>query len=229
MHAVVVTPAHQYPLGVSMTPTRRASLVAWARHTSSWIVEDDYDGEFRYDRQPIGALQGLAADRVIYAGTASKSLAAGLRIAWLVVPAELVEPVARAKGRLGGVSSLEQAAFAQFIEGGALDRHVHMRRRVYRARQAELRGALADAVPTITLAGVSAGLHVAAFLPESSDEAQVLAQAARHGMALSGLARHFALEEGRAGMVLGFSRASDQTFPQAVVRLAETLRVALHA
>jgi GntR family transcriptional regulator/MocR family aminotransferase len=91
--AVAVTPAHQYPLGVTLSPERRAALVTWARRTGAYVIEDDYDGEFRYDRQPVGALQGLAPDRVVYAGTASKTVAPGLRIAWIVVPPALAAPM----------------------------------------------------------------------------------------------------------------------------------------
>src|SRR3954447_23260577 len=112
---VVVPPAHQYPLGNVMSPARRASLVAWARDRDAWIIEDDYDGEFRYDRHPVGSLQGFAPDRVVYLGTTSKTLGAGRRLGWLVVPPALRAPIVEQRGRDSDVSHLIQATLAQFI------------------------------------------------------------------------------------------------------------------
>ena len=133
--AVLVTPAHQYPLGVAMAPTCRVALVDWARRNGGWIIEDDYDGEFRYDRQPIGAVQGLDPSRVIYGGTVSKSLAAGLHIAWLVLPPPLVEAVTESSRWRVGVSAVDQAALADFITHGLLDRHLRQMRVAYRRRR----------------------------------------------------------------------------------------------
>ena len=151
--AVIVTPAHQYPLGHTMAPHRRVQLLDWARRRDAWIVEDDYDGEFRYDRQPVGALQGLDPDRVIYAGSASKSLAPALRIAWLALPGALTGPMAAVKHWRGGVSGLEQATLADFIARGELDRHLRHARTLYRRRHhgalgaARGRGSLARGTP----------------------------------------------------------------------------------
>jgi len=124
-NAVVVTPAHQYPLGVTLSPRRRAELIAWASGSGGIVIEDDYDGELRYDRQPVGALQALDPGGVIYVGTTSKSLAAALRVGWLVVPAQLTDAVADTMRVINAwPSSLEQLALARFIEGGMFDRHI---------------------------------------------------------------------------------------------------------
>ncbi len=228
--AVLVTPAHEYPLGMAMSPNRRGELLQWARRNSAWIVEDDYDGEFRYDRQPLGALQGLGSDRVIYAGTVSKSLAAGLRIGWLVLPNDLVEPVAEVKGRRGGVSNLDQAALSQMIDGGGLDRHVARMRRTYRQRQEYLLDALRDGVPWFDVTGIAAGLHVTAYLSEGGvSEAELVEFASNRAFALWGLRQHrFATilpaAPVRDGIVLGFSRSTDRAFPDAVSALVTTLQ-----
>ncbi len=236
LHAVLVTPAHHYPLGVAMSPSRRGAILRWARTNDAWVVEDDYDGEFRYDRQPLGALQGLGSDRVIYAGTVSKSLAAGLRIGWLVLPTDLVDTVADVKGRCGGVSNLDQAALSQLIDSGGLDRHVARMRRTYRQRQEYLLDALRDAVPWFDITGIAAGLHVTAYLCEDSmGEDQLVDFASRRSLALWGLRQHFR-PGGRAiagterpGIVLGFSRSSDHAFPAAVGELVATLQAAQRA
>ena len=110
--AVLLTPAHQYPTGVALRPERRAAAIDWARDTGGLILEDDYDGEFRYDREPVGALQGLDPDRVVYFGSASKSLAPGLRLAWMVPPEELIPAIAAAKGHVDWSSTLEQLTLA---------------------------------------------------------------------------------------------------------------------
>ena len=134
VQAVLVTPANQYPTGAVLAPERRAALLAWARGSGAWVIEDDYDGEFRYDRQPVGALQGLAPDRVLYLGTASKSLAPGLRLGWAVVPAELRSALATVKHLRAGVSSIDQLALADLIERGGYDRHIRSARSLYRRR-----------------------------------------------------------------------------------------------
>ena len=231
LKAVLVTPAHEYPLGMAMSPHRRALLLTWARRNSAWIVEDDYDGEFRYDRQPIGALQGLGSDRVIYAGTVSKSLAPGLRIGWLVLPTGLVDAIAEVKGRRGGVSNLDQAALSQLINGGGLDRHVAKMRRVYRQRQEQLLDALRDGVPWFDLTGIAAGLHVTAYLTDDGmREAELVDFASGRSFALWGLSQHRlaarttdATSE-RDGIVLGFSRSTDRAYPDAVAALVAILR-----
>lgn len=231
LNAVLVTPAHEYPLGMAMSSQRRAALLSWARRRAAWIVEDDYDGEFRYDRQPLGALQGIGSDRVIYAGTLSKSLAAGLRIGWLVLPTGLVEAVVEVKGRRGGVSNLDQAALSQLIDNGGLDRHVAKMRRVYRQRQEQLLDALRDDVPWFDLTGIAAGLHVTAYLSDDGmGEAELVDFASGRSFALWGLGQHHLgarttdATGDRGGIVLGFSRSTDRAFPTAVKDLVEILQ-----
>ncbi|MGW3142815.1 MocR-like pyridoxine biosynthesis transcription factor PdxR, partial [Streptomyces sp. NPDC001139] len=133
--AVLLTPAHQFPMGGTLHRDRRAAVVDWARRTGGVVVEDDYDGEFRYDRQPVGALQGLDPDHVVYAGTASKSLAPGLRLAWLVLPPDLAVEAARAKGHIDTCGALDQLTLAEFLVSGAYDRHVRAARLRYRRRR----------------------------------------------------------------------------------------------
>lgn len=147
--AVLMTPAHQYPTGVALRPDRRTAAVEWARRTGGLILEDDYDGEFRYDRQPVGALQGLDPDRVVYFGSASKSLAPGVRLGWMVLPEELVPEIVAAKGYGDYMSSaLEQLTLAEFLTSGAYDRHVRSMRLHYRRRRDQLVTALAQRAPT---------------------------------------------------------------------------------
>ena len=222
--AVVVTPAHQYPLGITMSPARRAELLGWARHRGGWVIEDDYDGEFRYDRQPVGALQGLDPDRVIYAGTASKSLAAGVRLGWLVVPPRLAGALDRSQGRRGAVSTLEQATLASFIEGGDFDRQIRRARGIYRHRRDQLVDRLAEVAPTMTLSGIAGGLHLTALLPPGRpSEADLIRRAGERGLALFGLGSHWCGEPRAEGLVLGFGRPPAHRFPAALDQLATVL------
>jgi GntR family transcriptional regulator/MocR family aminotransferase len=187
------------------------------------VVEDDYDGEFRYDRHPLGALQGLDPDRVVYAGTASKSLAAGLRLGWLVLPAELVEPVVRARYWQHDVSTLGQAVLADLIDTGRLDRHVRRVRGAYRARRDAVVAVLARDAPRLDVAGVAAGLHVTVRAPAGrADEQRIVEAAATEGLLLLGLAAHGATEDG--GVVLGYTRAADHELRDALARLGAALR-----
>ncbi|MDK9499870.1 PLP-dependent aminotransferase family protein [Streptomyces katrae] len=184
--AVLLTPAHQFPTGAALTPARRAAAVDWARSTGGLILEDDYDGEFRYDRQPVGALQGLDPDRVVYLGTASKSLAPGLRMGWMVLPPDLLEEVLAAKGAVDWTSSaLDQLTLAEFITSGAYDRHVRGMRLRYRRRRDDLVAAVSGRVP---VSGIAAGLHAVLDLPPGTERSLVQA-AAWQDLALEGLAR----------------------------------------
>ena len=169
---VLLTPSHQFPTGVSLHSDRRAAVVDWARRTGGVIIEDDYDGEFRYDRSPVGALHGVDPERVIYMGTASKSLAPGLRLGWLVVPERLVEPVVRQKGEYGETSGfVDQLAMAEFITSGSYDRHIRTMRAQYRHRREQLVAAVARSSPTTTVAGMPAGLQVMLELAGSDESA----------------------------------------------------------
>ena len=216
VRAVFVTPSHQYPLGVTMTPERRTALISWANSCDGWIVEDDYDGEFRYDRQPIGALQGLDPERVIYAGTASKSLIPGLRLSWLVVPRALRRDLGAVKHLRGGTSTLEQLALHDFINRGELDRHLRVARGIYRERQLALVEELHRRVPKLSVNQPAAGLHLTAVLPRTVDEAVLIDAAAAEGIGLMGLESHFAGSPTETGLVLGYSRPAQHSFANAL-------------
>jgi len=164
--AVVLTPAHQWPTGVVLAPERRHALIDWAARREAVIIEDDYDAEFRYDRNPVGALQGLAPDRVVALGTVSKSLAPGLRLGWIASPPRLTENLTRAKQVADcGSSGLDQLALALLIETGRFDRHLRRVRAEYAARRDILIQALANHAPRIPLTGLAAGFHAVAHLP----------------------------------------------------------------
>jgi GntR family transcriptional regulator / MocR family aminotransferase len=223
--AVLVTPAHQYPLGVALAARRRTALVAWARSTDGWIIEDDYDGEFRYDRQPIGAVQGLAPERVVYGGTASKSLAAGVHLAWLVLPQALVEPVVETARWRAAVSTIEQAAFADFITRGRLDRHLRQMRAVYRRRRDAVIALLRAQAPWLTMTGIAAGLHGTVELSGPvSREAEILRVAEAHSVGMHPLSVH-RHAPGPPGLVIGYSRPAGHEFTSALERLGQLVSV----
>ncbi|MEU4098337.1 PLP-dependent aminotransferase family protein [Streptomyces sp. NPDC026673] len=232
--AVLMTPAHQYPTGVALSPERRTAAVAWARDTGGLILEDDYDGEFRYDRQPVGALQGLDPQCVVYFGSASKSLAPGVRLGWMVLPEELVPEVVEAKGYGDYMSStLEQLTLAEFISSGAYDRHVRSMRQRYRRRRDQLVAALAERAPGVRAAGMAAGLQVVLELPAGTEDSVVQA-AAREGLAVSGLRDfgHEARDSGwrlpeRDALVVNYAAPSDSTWKGALDTLCGVLPQAL--
>ncbi|MFZ2043292.1 MAG: PLP-dependent aminotransferase family protein, partial [Trebonia sp.] len=158
--AVILTPSHQWPTGSVLSARNRAAVIRWAAERGAVIVEDDYDAEYRYDRTPVGSVQGLAPERVVYAGSASKTLAPGLRLGWFVLPAHLTEPMAAAKIAADrGSAALEQMALADFVTRGEFDRHLRRMRPVYRRRRDVLLAALARHLPGLEPDGVSAGLH----------------------------------------------------------------------
>ncbi|MGH9271673.1 MAG: PLP-dependent aminotransferase family protein, partial [Ilumatobacteraceae bacterium] len=226
--AVLVTPAHQYPLGIVMSPQRRTSLVRWARQRGAWIIEDDYDGEFRYDRRPVGALQGIALDCVAYLGTTSKALGAGVRVAWFVLPPELRTLMAEQRGRDSDVSQLTQAVLARFIASGDFDRHVRRVRPVYRRRRDHLLRALHTAIERPDIRGVSAGLHLTVALPDAAESPIVRRALEDHGLALWGLRQHYQSSDAADGLVLGFSRTTTN-FDDSVARLTFALDRDVHS
>ncbi|MFF9338726.1 PLP-dependent aminotransferase family protein [Streptomyces sp. NPDC014773] len=224
--AVLLTAAHQFPLGGALPPDRRTAAVDWARETGGFVLEDDYDGEFRYDRQPVGALQGLDPERVIYLGTASKSLAPGLRIAWMVLPEELVDEVATGKGAVVDwmCGTPDQLAFAEWLASGAHDRHVRAMRLRYRRRRDQLVAALAAHAPGIRPGGIAAGLHAVLPLPPGTERA-ALRSAAWHGLAVQGLDqfRHPGAPPALEGLVVGYGTPSDSAWPSALQALCRVL------
>jgi GntR family transcriptional regulator/MocR family aminotransferase len=222
--AVLVTPAHQFPMGVPLASGRRTRLVEWSRRGGALVIEDDYDGEFRYDRQPVGALQGLADDRVAYIGTASKALVPGLRLGWMVLPGWLVPDVFELKELHDHTSRVEQLALAELITSGQYDRHVRRARLAYRSRRDRLVEALARAAPWARLRGIAAGLHAVLELPAGLDETDVIAAGARRGLALEGLST-FSTPAGAQGpaLVIGYGTPPQHAFTGALARLTAVL------
>lgn len=223
--AVLLTPAHQFPLGVALAPHRRSSAVRWASETSGVVIEDDYDGEFRYDRDPVGAMQALAPDHVIYAGTASKSLAPALRLGWLALPPSFVAPVVEAQAlTMRNLSSIDQLTLAELITSGAYDRHVRRCRLVYRRRRDQLLAALRRHALESRVTGIAAGLHVMLRLAPGDDEDEIIAGAARRGLALEGLGEYSPPDEPRpAALVIGYGGPPEHAYTAAVARLTAVL------
>lgn len=223
--AVLLSPAHQYPTGGVLPPRRRAALVEWATQRDALIIEDDYDAEYRYDREPIGAIQGLAPDRVIYAGSASKTLAPGLRLGWLVIPAPLVDKVAAAKlAADAGSPALEQLAFADFMSRGELDRHLRRMRPIYRRRRDALLAAIERHLPELRPAGTAAGLHLLAWLPPGLDEGTVVRRAADLSVGVYGLAQYRLAPNEAGGLIFGYSSLSEHAIHEGVRLLADAVR-----
>ncbi|WP_442875083.1 aminotransferase-like domain-containing protein [Actinoplanes sp. NBC_00393] len=225
--AAVVTPAHQFPLGFTLSAQRRLQLLSWARRTGAVIVEDDYDGEFRYDRQPVGALQGLDPEHVVYTGTASKSIAPALRIAWLAAPTHLV-PALREVLRFDEthVNVIDQLALASMIRRGDLDRHLRRCRTRYRQRRDRLGRAVATQLPGARLSGIAAGLHAVLELPgPPSAEQELLDRLAAHGVAVDGLSsfRHRP-QDSPLGVVVGYATPPQPMYDGAVEALVAATR-----
>ncbi|WP_415952491.1 PLP-dependent aminotransferase family protein [Streptomyces sp. KLOTTS4A1] len=224
--ALLLTAAHQFPLGDPLAPERRAQAVDWARRTGGLVIEDDYDGEFRYDRQSVGALQSLDPDRVAFLGTASKSLAPGLRLGWMVLPEDLAAEVAAAKGiSEWATGALDQLTLAEFLNCGAYDRHVRSMRLVYRRRRDELVAALAERAPHVRIRGIAAGLHAVLELPPGTEQSALRA-AAWHGLKVSGLGalRHPDTRvPGPDGLVVGYGRPAQHAWAGALEALCAAL------
>ncbi|MEU1026392.1 PLP-dependent aminotransferase family protein, partial [Streptomyces sp. NPDC005904] len=224
--AVLLTPAHQFPMGVPLHPDRRAAAVEWARREGGLILEDDYDGEFRYDRQSVGALQGLDPEHVVYLGTASKSLAPGLRLGWMVLPSGLRDEVLGEKDAAGwSCGTLDQLTLAEFLTSGAYDRHVRGARLRYRRRRDRLVAALAEHAPETRATGIAAGLHAVLELPPGTEQSVV--QAANwERLAVQGLSRFrhpLATAPSRDALVVGYGTPPDHAWPAALTSLCRTL------
>jgi GntR family transcriptional regulator/MocR family aminotransferase len=220
--ALVLTPSHQWPTGAVLGPERRAAVLRWAERRDALIVEDDYDAEYRYDRAPIGAMQGLAPDRVVYAGTASKTLAPGLRLGWLVVPSDRVGAIADAKALADrGSPVLDQLAFADFLRRGEFDRHLRRMRPLYRRRRDTLLAAMRERLPHLQPAGIAAGLHLVAYLPGDLDEPAVERAAAARGVAVYGLAPYRLSAGGRPGLIFGYATLAERTIEHGIELLAD--------
>jgi len=225
LDAAFVTPAHQSPTGVALAPGRRSELLDWA-DGGRVVLEDDYDAEYRYDRAPISALQGLAPDRVVYMGSTSKTLAPALRLGWLVLPAHLVQPVVdQRRVADNGAPTLDQLALARLIESGAYDRHLRQARRRYRARRDALVEAVARHLPEARVTGLAAGLHAIVRLGRDVDGPALEEEATRQSLAVWTLGSCFqpprVLHD---GLVLGYGNLSEPAIEEGIGRLAAVLR-----
>ncbi|MFF6915046.1 aminotransferase class I/II-fold pyridoxal phosphate-dependent enzyme [Streptomyces sp. NPDC012466] len=228
VRAVVTTPAHQFPTGIAYSARRRAGLLDWARSVDGIVLEDDYDGDFRYDRAPVGALQGLDPDHVAYTGSVSKSLAPGLRLGWLLVPESWAQEIVERKRTMDlGHPALDQALFARFLERGDYDRQLRRCQRAYRERRDALVAALDAHFPGSRVSGIAAGLHVIATLPERyGPEERFLARVAEAGVAvrpLSAYAHTRTEPEGaeEVRLVLGYAHVPPARIAEGVRLMAE--------
>ena len=222
--ALILTPSHQWPTGGVLSPEARAAVLAWSQRTGALVLEDDYDAEYRYDRAPVGAIQGLDPDRVAYAGTASKTLAPGFRLGWIILPPQLVEPFAEAKLLADrGSPILDQLTFADFLSRGEFDRHLRRMRPVYRSRRDALLAALGQHLPELQPAGIAAGLHLVAWLPQDLDEPTVIAAAAREGAAVAGVSPYRLSPAPRGGLIFGYSNLNERLIADGVTRLARAV------
>jgi GntR family transcriptional regulator/MocR family aminotransferase len=224
--AVVVTPAHQHPTGVVLSGERRTALLAWLRESGAIAIEDDYDAEYRYDRAAVGALQGLDPERVVYAGSSSKTLAPALRIGWLVAPPALVDAI-RAEKLLAerGTARIEQLALADFIRRGDLDRYLRRMRVRYRARRDALVAAIEEELPEATIRGIAAGLHATVELPAGADERAIQAEAARQRVLIE------VMSDARIGdspqppaLLLGYAHTPEPSIAPGVREIAAAVR-----
>jgi GntR family transcriptional regulator / MocR family aminotransferase len=222
----VLTPAHQWPTGVVLAAERRHQLIAWAHDHDAFIVEDDYDAEFRYDREPIGSLQGLAPDRVIALGTVSKSLAPTLRLGWAVVPTAIADEVATAKNTADrGAPGLDQIALAALIESGRYDRHLRRMRAEYATRRTALLDALATHTPQTKVTGLAAGFHAVAHLPDDADEQDVVGRARARGVGLYGMSAYRSTHAAQPPqLILGFGNTGTRQIRAGISAIAGLLR-----
>ena len=227
--SVLVTPAHQSPTGVALSSARRAALLAWAGSTGGVVIEDDYDAEYRYDRAPLGALQGLAPDRVIYMGTVSKTLAPALRLGWLVLPSHLVSRVVERKTLADhGSPTIDQMALARLMDSGAYDRHLRQARRRYRSRRDALVRAVAEHLPGARVTGVAAGLHAIVRLASPVDGLELMQAAGRRSVGVYPLGYSYMHPKPiDDGLVLGYANLAEPAIEEGIRRLALALEESL--
>ncbi|GAA5178434.1 PLP-dependent aminotransferase family protein [Rugosimonospora acidiphila] len=223
--AVLVTPAHQFPTGVVLSPARRTALIAWAVRTGGLIVEDDYDAEFRYDRDPVGCLQGMAPQAVALVGSVSKALAPALRLGWLAGPAGLMAELAVAKSAAdNGGPVLEQLALAQLLASGGYDRHLRTVRRLYRGRRDVAVAAVAEHLPAATVTGVAAGMHLLVTLPPGVDDVALAGRAGARGIGALALSTTRVGAAGPPGLVIGYGAMPPDRLRAAVAAIGRLLR-----
>jgi GntR family transcriptional regulator/MocR family aminotransferase len=224
--AVLLTPAHQSPTGVVLAAERRRALLAWSSQREATIIEDDYDAEFRYDRQPVGQIQGLAPDRVVALSSVSKTLAPALRIGWIVCPAKLAEVIATDKHLDDrGSPALDQIALARLIESGRYDRHLRHMRALYEGRREALKNSLARLAPDVELGGLAAGFHAVARLPKTIQERAVVLSARARTIGLYGMSRYRSTGETRPPeLVIGFGHLSEKAIERGIAAVADLIQ-----
>jgi GntR family transcriptional regulator/MocR family aminotransferase len=220
VRAVVVTPAHQFPTGTVLAPARRAALVEWARDVDGLVLEDDYDADFRYDRRPVGTIQGMAPSHVALFGSVSKTLSPALGIGWHVLPPAWAEPFRAANPAVTTPPVVDQLALAAFIEEGGYDRQLRAVRSRYRARRDALVAALATHLPDSRITGVAAGLHLVLHLGGATDTAALVRRAAAEGLRLVDLAAYRSTPVAEPALVLGYGNLADNAVLPAVTLLA---------
>jgi len=225
--AVVVTPAHQSPTGVVLSPVRRQALTDWARRGGGYVIEDDYDSEFRYDKEPVGALQGLAPDQVFLLGTVSKALAPAVRLGWVHAPSPLASAVAAEKEMSDrGSCTLDQLALATLLTTGRYDRHLRRMRTIYAARRAALTEAFARHAPGVQLTGLAAGFHAVAPLPAGAEEMAVIAATRERRVGLHGIGAYRGNPDSAAppALVMGFGNVRERAIEPAIAAVADLIR-----
>jgi GntR family transcriptional regulator/MocR family aminotransferase len=221
--AVVVGAAHQFPTGTVLSPARRAGLVRWAREVDGYVVEDDYDAEFRYDHHPVAVMQGMAPGRVFLLGSVSKTLSPALGLGWLVAPDAMATALRAANPVAAAPPVLDQLALANFIDRGWYDAHLRGARRRFRVRRDLLVRTLAAEVPAGRVAGTAAGLHILLHLPDGTDTRATVATAAAAGLRLADLDDYRMRRSAERALVLGYGNIVDTEIPPAVALLREAL------
>jgi GntR family transcriptional regulator/MocR family aminotransferase len=222
--AVIVGAAHQFPTGAVLSPARRASLVRWAREVDGYVIEDDYDAEFRYDHHPVAVMQGMDPGRVFLLGSVSKTLSPALGLGWLVAPTAMTQTLRSANLVAAAPPVLDQLALATFIDRGWYDAHLRAARRRFRARRDLLVRTLGAEVPAGRIAGTAAGLHIVLHLPDGTDTRATVRAAAAAGLGLADLNDYHTKRSAERALVLGYGNISDTEIPPAVTLLSEALR-----
>lgn len=221
--AVLVTPAHQYPMGSVLSAERRAALADWARRRGGWILEDDYDAEFRYDREPIGAVQGVVPERTIHLGSVAKTLAPSVRVGWLVVPDQLLAPlVATHEVRVSQPATVEQLVLARLVDDGRYDRHLRKVRRRYEERRDALLEGLADAGLDDRVEGAAAGMQAVVRLDDGVDDVALVDDLHDRGVEVVALSR-YAIDSPARGLVIGFGQATPPDLRRATAIIADVI------
>jgi GntR family transcriptional regulator/MocR family aminotransferase len=224
----VVTPSHQFPLGATLPAARRLALLDWAARAGAWILEDDYDSEFRYRGPPSPALKSLdAAGRVLYAGTFGKVLFPGLRLGYLVAPEPLLDRLADAAGLLQPAPAvLGQAIAAAFMDEGHFPRHIRRMRALYAVRRAALVRALQEVFDgRLRIAPQSGGMHLVAYLPDGTDDVGWVERARRAGILPAPLSLCAVARPAAPGLLLGFTNVAAEDAPAAALRLRQAVEI----